>query len=189
MRAWTAVSCALRQNLAPTTTLTGIERYLGSGLVKGIGPVYAGQLVQAFGAAVFDVIEPSPERLREIPGIGDVRAQKIRSGWTARDIRSIGFLSADTIARDSPQRAQAGVSYALSEASSQGHCGLPYVELLPLAVKLIDLPEAIIETAIAQEIEDEVLFPDTVDGQPCVFMAPLYGADQSIAVQIQRLNA
>jgi exodeoxyribonuclease V alpha subunit len=225
--------------ISPPTTLTGIERYLGSGLVKGIGPVYAGKLVQAFGAAVFDVIEQTPQRLREIPGIGDVRARKITSGWTdqkiirsimvflhahgvstsravrifktygpdairlvsenpyrlARDIRGIGFLSADTIAQkigiapDSPLRAQAGISYALNEASSQGHCGLPSAELVPLAVKLLDIPEAIIETALAQEIADEVLFPDTVDGQPCVFMAPLYTAEQSIAAQIQRLNA
>jgi NAD-dependent DNA ligase len=70
--------------------LTGIERYLGSGMVKGIGPVYAGKLVKAFGAAVFDVIEQSPERLREIPGIGEVRARKITSGWADQKvIRSI----------------------------------------------------------------------------------------------------
>ncbi|MGO9443819.1 MAG: helix-hairpin-helix domain-containing protein, partial [Thiobacillaceae bacterium] len=55
--------------ISPPTTLTGIERYLGSGMVKGIGPVYAGKLVKAFGVSVFDVIETSPERLREIPGI------------------------------------------------------------------------------------------------------------------------
>jgi exodeoxyribonuclease V alpha subunit len=74
----------------PPTTLTGIERYLGSGMVKGIGPVYAGKLVKAFGAAVFDVIEQSPERLREIPGIGEVRARKITSGWADQKvIRSI----------------------------------------------------------------------------------------------------
>jgi exodeoxyribonuclease V alpha subunit len=48
-------------SISPPTTLTGIERYLGSGMVKGIGPVYAGKLVAAFGAAVFDVIEQSPE--------------------------------------------------------------------------------------------------------------------------------
>jgi ATP-dependent exoDNAse (exonuclease V) alpha subunit len=66
--------------ISPPTTLTGIERYLGSGMVKGIGPVYAGKFVKAFGAAVFDVIEQSPERLREIPGIGEVRARKIASG-------------------------------------------------------------------------------------------------------------
>jgi exodeoxyribonuclease V alpha subunit len=225
--------------ISPPTTLTGIERYLGSGMVKGIGPIYAGKLVKSFGAAVFDVIEQSPERLREIPGIGEVRARKITSGWAdqkvirsimvflhahgvstsravrifktygqgaidvvrenpyrlAQDIRGIGFLSADTIAqkigiaKDSPLRAQAGISYALTEASAQGHCGLPYAELVPLAVKLLDIPDAIIEAAIAQEITDEVLFPDTVEGQPCVFLAPLYYAEQSIAAQIRRLKA
>jgi exodeoxyribonuclease V alpha subunit len=225
--------------ISPPTTLTGIERYLGSGMVKGIGPVYAGKLVKAFGAAVFDVIEQSPERLREIPGIGEVRARKITSGWAdqkvirsimvflhahgvstsravrifktygqgaieivqenpyrlAQDIRGIGFLSADTIAqkigiaKDSPLRAQAGISYALTEASGQGHCGLPYAELVPLAVKLLDIAESIIETAIAQEVADEVLLPDTVEGQACVFLAPLYYAEQSIAAQIQRLDA
>ena len=225
--------------ISPPTTLTGIERYLGSGMVKGVGPVYAGKLVKSFGAAVFDVIEQSPERLREIPGIGEVRARKITSGWAdqkvirsimvflhahgvstsravrifktygpgaidivrenpyrlAQDIRGIGFLSADTIAqkigiaKDSPLRAQAGISYALTEASAQGHCGLPYAELVPLAVKLLDIPESIIETAIAQEIADEVLFPDTVESQPCVFLAPLYYAEQSIAAQIRRLKS
>ena len=112
----------------------------------------------------------------------------------ARDIRGIGFLSADTIAqkigiaKDFPLRAQAGISYALTEASAQGHCGLPYAELVPLASKLLDIPESVIETAIAQEIAEEFLFPDTVDGQPCVFLAPLYAAEQSIAAQIHRLK-
>ena len=65
---------------------------------------------------------------------------------------------------------------------------MPYSELVPLAVKLLDIPESIIETAIAQEIADAVLLPDTVEGQPCVFLAPLYYAEQSIAAQIQRLG-
>src|SRR3954447_26383110 len=56
--------------VAPPTTLEGIEKYLGSGMVKGIGPVYAGRLVQAFGEAVFDLIENEPARLREVGGIG-----------------------------------------------------------------------------------------------------------------------
>jgi exodeoxyribonuclease V alpha subunit len=223
--------------ISPPTTLAGIERYLGSGMVKGIGPVYAGKLVTAFGAAVFDVIEQSPERLREIPGIGEVRARRITSGWAeqkvirnimvflhahgvstsravrifrtygsdaidlvrqnpyrlAQDIRGIGFLSADTIAqkigiaRDSPLRAQAGISYTLTEASGQGHCGLPYAELVPMAVKLLDIPESVIEAAIAQEIADQILCPDTIAGRPCVFLAPLYYAEQSIAAEIRRL--
>jgi exodeoxyribonuclease V alpha subunit len=71
----------------------------------------------------------------------------------------------------------------------QGHCGLPYAELVPLAVKLLDIPAAIIAAAIAQEITNEVLLPDTVEGQACVFLAPLYYAEQSIAAQIQRLKS
>src|SRR5207245_7447198 len=50
---------------APTTT-EGIEKYLGSGMIRGIGPVYARKLVRAFGEKVFDVIEAEPDRLREI---------------------------------------------------------------------------------------------------------------------------
>ena len=55
---------------SPPTTLEGIERYLGSGMIRGIGPAYAGKLVRAFGEAVFDLIEAEPGRLREVTGIG-----------------------------------------------------------------------------------------------------------------------
>jgi len=69
------------------TTLAGLEKYLGSGMIKGIGPVYAKKLVGAFGQDVFDVIEREPERLREVTGIGPVREAKIIKGW--RDQRAI----------------------------------------------------------------------------------------------------
>ena len=49
---------------SPPTTLEGIERYLGSGMIRGIGPIYARRLVRGFGEAVFDLIEQQPERLR-----------------------------------------------------------------------------------------------------------------------------
>ena len=52
----------------PPTTLEGIEKYLGSGMIRGVGPVYAKQLVRAFGAAVFELIEQAPERLHEVAG-------------------------------------------------------------------------------------------------------------------------
>ncbi|RYE96690.1 MAG: ATP-dependent RecD-like DNA helicase, partial [Oxalobacteraceae bacterium] len=55
---------------SPPTTLEGIEKYLGSGMIRGIGPVYATKLVRAFGAAVFELIEQEPARLREVTGIG-----------------------------------------------------------------------------------------------------------------------
>jgi len=56
---------ALFVKIAPPHTLSGIERYLGSGMVKGIGPAYAARLVAAFGLAVFEVIETTPARLLE----------------------------------------------------------------------------------------------------------------------------
>ena len=56
------------------TTLEGIEKYLGSGMIRGIGPVYAKKLVRAFGEAVFDLIEQQPDRLREVTGIGPKQA-------------------------------------------------------------------------------------------------------------------
>ncbi len=63
---------------APTSR-DGIMKYLSSGMIHGIGPVYAKKLVDAFGEQVLDVIETSPDRLREIDGIGPVRAERITS--------------------------------------------------------------------------------------------------------------
>lgn len=75
---------------AQPTSLEGIEKYLGSGLIKGIGPVYARKLVKAFGETVFDVIEQHPGRLPEVAGIGPKRAAKITSAWAdQRAIREI----------------------------------------------------------------------------------------------------
>ena len=168
--------------------------YLGSGMVKGIGPVYAGKLVAAFGEAVFDVIEAEPGRLREVAGIGPVRAERIVKGWAdqkvireimlflhghgvgtsravrifktygadavqvitenpyrlARDIRGIGFKSADQIAarlgieKTAMIRARAGISYALAEALDEGHCGLPADELRSLAAELLEIPPEVV---------------------------------------------
>ena len=66
--------------VAPTT-LEGIEKYLGSGMVKGIGPHFAKKLVKAFGEAVFDVIEQTPEKLLHLDGIGKKRTERITSAW------------------------------------------------------------------------------------------------------------
>jgi exodeoxyribonuclease V alpha subunit len=71
----------------PPTTVDGIEKYLGSGLVKGIGPHFAKRLVGAFGTDVFDVIDRDPDRLRSVEGIGRVRAQRILEAW--RDQKAV----------------------------------------------------------------------------------------------------
>jgi exodeoxyribonuclease V alpha subunit len=221
----------------PPTTLEGIEKYLGSGLIRGIGPVYARKLVRAFGEAVFELIEQAPERLQEVAGIGPGRARRIVGGWAeqkvireimlflhahgvgtsravrifktygqqavqlisenpyrlARDIRGIGFLTADKVAerlgieRTAMIRVRAGVSYALAEAMDEGHCGLPVDELTALTARLIAVPPELIETALALELEAGSLVADTVEGRRCVFLAALYTAEQVVAARLQAL--
>jgi exodeoxyribonuclease V alpha subunit len=65
---------------APADIL-GIKKYLGSGLIKGIGPKYAGRIVDQFGTATLDLIENNPEKLLEIPGLGAKRMEKIKTCW------------------------------------------------------------------------------------------------------------
>src|SRR6201998_949184 len=172
------------------TSLDGIEKYLGSGMIRGIGPVYAKKLVRAFGEAVFEVIQQEPDRLREVTGIGPKRAERIIAGWAeqkvireimlflhsngvgtsravriyktygadavrlisenpyrlARDIRGIGFRTADQIAaklgidKTAMIRVRAGISFALAEAMDDGHCGLPYEDLTAQTQELLEVP-------------------------------------------------
>ena len=71
-------------------TVYGIEKYLGSGLVKGIGPMYAKRIVQTFGAETLNVIEERPEDLLRVPGIGKIRVDKIRQSWgEQKEIKNI----------------------------------------------------------------------------------------------------
>jgi exodeoxyribonuclease V alpha subunit len=221
---------------APTTT-EGIEKYLGSGMIRGIGPVYAKKMVKAFGDKVFDAIEAEPHRLREVTGIGPTRAKRITGAWAeqkivreitvflhshgvgaaravrifktyggdavqimtenpyrlARDIRGINFKTADAIAmklgieKTAMIRVRAGISYALTEAMDEGHCGLPTEELTPLAVELLEVPAELIQTALDLELAERTVITDTVGETPCVFLAGLYRAEQVIAERILRL--
>lgn len=68
-------------------TVHGIEKYLGSGLIKGIGAQFASRLVEAFGLDVFDVIEKQPERLLRVEGIGPIRRKRITEAW--KDQKSV----------------------------------------------------------------------------------------------------
>ena len=223
----------------PPTTIEGIEKYLGSGMIRGIGPVYAKKLVRAFGEKVFDVIEAEPDRLREVTGIGPKRAERIVAGWSeqkvireimiflhangvgtsravriyktygndavqlisedpyrlARDIRGIGFRTADAVAmklgieKTAMIRARAGISHALTEALDDGHCGLPRDDLLPLAVELLEIPESLIVDALKLELEAGAVIADTVEVRPCVFLAGLYRAEQSIVARLNILKS
>ncbi|MBN1140685.1 MAG: ATP-dependent RecD-like DNA helicase, partial [Deltaproteobacteria bacterium] len=72
---------ARQLQVVPPSTAEGIEKYLGSGMVKGIGPHFASVLVGAYGDCVFDVIENYPQKLAELPGIGPKRIERIAGAW------------------------------------------------------------------------------------------------------------
>jgi exodeoxyribonuclease V alpha subunit len=69
--------------LAPET-LVGLERYLGSGLIPGIGPAFAKRIVSAFGMDSLTMLDHEPERLRLIPGIGERRVQEVKKAWASQ---------------------------------------------------------------------------------------------------------
>jgi exodeoxyribonuclease V alpha subunit len=219
------------------TSIDGIERYLGSGMIRGIGPVYAKKMVRAFGDKVFDIIEAEPERLREVTGIGVFRAKRITDAWAeqriireimvflhsngvgtaravriyktygsdavqvmtenpyllARDIRGIGFKTADAIAmklgiaKNAMIRVRAGISYALTEAMDDGHCGLPTAELVPLAVGLLEISQELVQTALDLELSEGTVIAASVGETPCVFLGGLYRAEQVIAERLTTL--
>ncbi len=206
-------------------------------MIRGIGPVYAKKMVKAFGERVFDVIEAEPDRLREVTGIGAVRAKRITDAWSeqkivreimvflhshgvgtaravrifktygadavqvmtenpyrlARDIRGIGFKSADAIAmrlgieKTAMIRLRAGISYALTEAMDEGHCGLPTDQLIPLAEELLEAPKELILTALELERSDGAVIADKVGDTACTFLAGLYRAEQAIADRLIRI--
>ncbi len=72
--------------VVPPSTLEGIEKYLGSGMVKGIGPHFAKVLVNAFQENVFTTIEEEPQRMLELPGIGQKRMDKVTSAWADQKV-------------------------------------------------------------------------------------------------------
>ena len=220
------------------TSVEGIRRYLASGMIHGIGKVYAAKLVQAFGEDVFDVIENHPERLREVSGIGPVRAARIVEAWAeqkvvreimvflhehgvstaravrifktygvdsvqvmsenpyrlARDIRGIGFRTADTIAmqlgieKTAMIRIRSGISFALAEATNDGHCGLPRDRLIADTAGLLEVAPDLVAEALEQEIGDGYVVVDRVGDTECVFQLALYRAEAYIARRLHGLR-
>jgi exodeoxyribonuclease V alpha subunit len=215
----------------PPDTLEGIEKYLGSGLIKGIGAHFAKRLVSAFGDKVFEVIENKPDLLSTVEGIGKIRAQNICTNWQdqkiireimvflqshgvgtaratriyktygekaievvsknpyqlAKDVRGIGFVSADTIAcnlgiaKNSLVRARAGIAHVLLEATSDGHCGLPKGVLIQNSQKLLEIEKDLIELAILEEIKLQSLTSDTLNNIETIFLTSYYVYEKNIA--------
>lgn len=227
-------------------TIQGIRRYLGSGLIKGIGPRIAERIVDHFGTDTLDVIEQEPKRLIEVPGLGPKRTKMIGAAWEeqkaikevmvflqgvgvstsiavriykkyedasisvvknqpyrlAADVWGIGFLTADRIAQavgiphDSPERVKAGLQYALSQSTDQGHCFLPEDQLIADAVKLLGVDTGLVieclgELAAEEEgvVRERVPGPDGGEPVTAVYLVPFHRAELSLAGQVRRLLA
>ncbi|MEU0391419.1 ATP-dependent RecD-like DNA helicase [Streptomyces sp. NPDC006208] len=225
-------------------TVQGIRRYLGSGLIKGIGPRIAERIVDHFGVDTLDVIEQQPKKLIEVPGLGPKRTKLIGAAWEeqkaikevmiflqgvgvstsiavriykkyedasisvvknhpyrlAADVWGIGFLTADKIAQavgiphDSPERVKAGLQYALSQSSDQGHCFLPEEQLIADAVKLLQVDTGLVidclgELAAVAEgvVREQVPGPDGGEPVTAVYLVPFHRAELSLAGQLRRL--
>ncbi|MFD7095230.1 SF1B family DNA helicase RecD2 [Streptomyces xanthophaeus] len=226
-------------------TIQGIRRYLGSGLIKGIGPKIADRIVEHFGTDTLDVIEEEPKRLIEVPGLGPKRTKLIGAAWEeqkaikevmvflqgvgvstsiavriykkyadasisvvknqpyrlAADVWGIGFLTADRIAQavgiphDSPERVKAGLQYALSQSTDQGHCFLPEDRLIADGVKLLQVDTGLVidclaelaadpEGVVREQVPDPQGGPDPLTA---VYLVPFHRAELSLVGQVRRL--
>ncbi|MBW4549939.1 MAG: ATP-dependent RecD-like DNA helicase [Aphanocapsa sp. GSE-SYN-MK-11-07L] len=227
-------------------TLTGIEKYLGSGLIKGVGPVTAKRIVAHFGLETLDIIEHQIDRLTEVPGIAQKRVKMIQTTWEtqkaikevmlflqghgvsttyavkiykqygdesiaivtqnpyrlATDIYGIGFVTADAIARNlgiephSEYRYRSGIVHVLGEASEDGHCFLPQLELIERSVQRLTLkdhqpkPDQI-ESCLQSMIRDGELIgekgSERFDGQNLYYAPSFFQAEVRLSQRLRQL--
>ncbi len=217
-------------------TVEGIRRYLGSGLIRGVGPVTAERVVDHFGLDTLTVIDEQPERLWEVPGVGPKRAATIARAWQeqrqikqimlflqshgvatglavriykaygeqaadvvrqdpyrlAREVYGIGFLSADRIAqglglaKDAPQRIEAGLGFALGTLADEGHCFAPRARLSQAAARLLELPVEQVDPAVDRQVAaghlvDGSLAPPEEPGAAWIYLPPFFHAESGLA--------
>jgi exodeoxyribonuclease V alpha subunit len=219
-------------------TLVGIEKFLGSGIIPGIGPSFAKRLVAAFGMETLEVIDRHPERLKEVPGIGAGRAAKLAEAFAAQrhvqdvmvflrghgvaaafaarivkkygkdainivranpyrlahDVWGIGFRSADAIAsklgiaRDAPERLEAGLLHALETANEDGHMHLPDEELLAATGELLGVAVDRIAPRLGALEQRGLVIRETLgDRGPCTMLVDAYQAETTAAALLAEI--
>src|SRR4051794_15604207 len=169
--------------------------------VSGIGPMRASRIVSGWA---------EQKAVREIMiflhahGVGTARAVRIFKTYAyeavrvmtedpyrlARDVRGIGFRTADAIAaklgmeKTAPQRIRAGISFALQTATDEGHCALPVDALTRLTEELLDVEAELIRAAIADVLAGGEVVEDVIGEETCLFLKGLYLAEQAIASRL-----
>ena len=212
-----------------------IRRYLASRLVRGIGPVLAGRLVDRFGEETLRIIEEEPERLTEAPGVGPSRVSSIQRAWAeqreirsvmlflqghgvsaayatriyrtygqdavgivqenpyrlAQDVRGIGFITADKIAREmgidehSPHRAQAAFEHLLHEEADEGHAFAWIAGLTGSCRQQFDMPQEL----LLEAVEGLERAGRIVREGEAAFLRGLYVAERGVADAVKVLLA
>jgi len=141
----------------------------------GVGTARAVRIFKTYGTDAVEVMSENPYRL-------------------AKDIRGIGFRTADVIAgklgieKTAMIRVRAGIAFALTEAMGEGHCGLPRADLTGLAEKLLEVPVELIASAMQLEVEEGTVTVDRVGETECLFLTGLYLAERGIAEQLARIR-
>ena len=221
-------------------TRSAVEKFLGSGLVKGVGPATAKAIVDTFGARALDVLESEPDRLTEVSGIGPAKAAMIAESFAEKngmrasmvflqgydvspalsmkiyraygdmtesvlranpyrlveEIPGAGFQTADAIAmklgfaRESEFRLRSGVKYVLGEAASgAGHMYLPRPTLVRQAAKVLDAPEALVESVVSALALSGELIVEPIGEVAAVYLPRLHRAERETARLLARLQS
>ena len=219
-------------------TVIGIERFLGSGLIPGIGPSLAKRLVEKFGKDTLDVIDKTPARLTEVVGIGTQRARQLAAAVAAQrhvqevmvflqghgvtvaqaarivkkygkdainvvrenpyrlahEVWGIGFRTADSIAdklgmaRDAPERLEAGILHALETSAEDGHLHVPDEELLAAAAELLAIDAATLQLRLAVLEASGLVIREVLGSRgPCSELPELYAAESESAARLAEL--
>jgi len=226
-------------------TVYGIKKYLGSGLIRGLGPVMAGRIVDRFGENTLEIIENQIGRLAEVKGIAEKSIAKIAKAWDAQkdirdvmiflqshgvspayaskifkhygdrsiavvkqnpyrlatDIFGIGFLKADSIARelgfsnDSRARVEAGVVYALQQLSDDGHVCFPYEPLIERCREILGVAQEPVVQAIGNLNADKQIVIEDINedienfrqNSKAVYLTRLHQCETGIATRLKAL--
>ena len=220
------------------TTISGMEKFLASGVLKGVGPAMAARIVEQFGTETLNVFNSQPERLREVSGIGKKKAQDIMESYAAvsdlrelmifleehglsgnyaprlqalyggtaitriennpyclaTEVEGIGFKTADKIARslgielNDEERIRAGLSYALTQAVTQGHTCVPEESLLELTADALQIDYMEVRRTFDKLIQEDLLRTEEMGDQRLVYPEYIYQAETSVAHRLLYLR-